>query len=612
MKDFIILIKRFVPPYKHLVFFNILFNIISAFLNVFSFALIVPILRILFKVDTTEYTYIEVDTSNMGGLLNVKVLENNFYWWLSEMMETHSAGRVLLILGGLLVFMTALRVGSTFLSSFFIVTLRTSIVRDIRNMLNNKILSLPIGFFSNERKGDIIARITGDVGEVENSVMSSLDMISKNPIMITIYLTTMFIISWKLTIFVLILLPVSGFVMGKVGKALKKQSLTAQNLWGRLMSQIEETLHGLRIIMAFNAQEKIASRFENTNEQLKKLNTRIAIRQQLAHPMSELLGTLTIVVVLWYGGMLILDQNSSIDASRFIYYLTIFYLIINPAKELTKSMYAIQKGMASVERIDKILDAKNNITEPSPSSPPHFYKNISYKNVSFKYENSWVLKDVNITIPKGHKVALVGQSGSGKSTLADLLPRFYDVNAGGIFIDETNIKQISTHNLRSLIGNVNQEAILFNDTFFNNIAFGVESATMEEVIQAAKIANAHQFIIETEQGYNTNIGDRGSKLSGGQRQRISIARAILKNPEILILDEATSALDTESEKLVQEALENLMANRTTLVIAHRLSTIKNADKIYVIHEGRVVEEGKHEQLYAAQGYYRRLCDLQQF
>lgn len=612
MNDFITLIRRFVPPYKHLVAGNVVFNIISAFLNVFSFALIVPILRILFQVDTKQYSYQAVDTSDFWAMMNFDVLENNFYWYLQDMMARHSGGTVLMLLGGMLVLMTALRVFTVFVSNYFIITLRTNVVRDIRRMVNDKILTLPLRFFSNERKGDVIARITGDVGEIENSVMSSLDMVSKNPIMIFIYLTTMLIISWKLTLFVLVLLPVAGYIMGRVGKSLKRQSVEAQNLWGQIISQVEETLSGLRIILAFNAQSKIANRFNHSNDVLRRLNRRIAIRQQLAHPMSELLGTLTIVLVLWYGGMLILENDSSIDASRFIYYLTIFYLIINPAKELSKSAYAIQKGMASVERVDKILTATNDIVEPSAPQPPVFEHEITYRNVSFRYETAEVLHQVNIRIPKGKKVALVGQSGSGKSTLADLLPRFYDVTDGGIFIDNTNIRQLRSHHLRSLMGNVNQEAILFNDTFFNNIAFGVENATIEQVMEAAKVANAHDFISATAEGYHTNIGDRGSKLSGGQRQRISIARAILKNPEILILDEATSALDTESERLVQDALEKLMQNRTTLVIAHRLSTIKDADIIYVMHEGRVVEQGKHNELYNQNGYYRRLCDMQQF
>lgn len=612
MKDFITLIKRFVPPYKKQVFLNVLFNILSAFLNVFSFALIVPILRILFKVEEKVYDYIPFDTSSLFKIFDFKVLENNFYWYMTKVMEAHSAGLVLLLLGLILVVMTAFKTLATYMSSFFIVAVRTGVVRDIRVQINNKILSLPLGFFSNERKGDIIARMTGDVGEIENSVMSSLDMVSKNPILILVYLGTMVAISWQLTIFVLILLPISGYVMGKVGKALKKKSVQAQNMWGELMAQIEETLGGLRIIKAFNAEDKIKKRFDGANEDLRVISNKIARRQQLAHPMSELLGTITIVFVLWYGGTLILDKSGGIDASQFILYLTIFYLIINPAKDLSRSIYAIQKGMASVERIDKILKAESNILDPVNPKPVVFEREITYRNVWFKYNRAWVIKDVSLTIPKGKTIALVGQSGSGKSTMADLLPRFYDVENGGIYIDDTNVKESKIHDVRNLMGNVNQEAILFNDTFFNNIAFGVDNATMEDVIQAAKVANAHDFIMSTEKGYETNIGDRGGKLSGGQRQRISIARAILKNPQVLILDEATSALDTESERLVQDALEKLMQNRTTLVIAHRLSTIKNADEICVMHEGVIVERGKHDELYAADGYYRKLCDMQQF
>ncbi|GAB6008617.1 ABC transporter ATP-binding protein [Dysgonomonas reticulitermitis] len=612
MKDFITLIRRFVPPYRKQVGLNLFFNILSAILNVFSFALIVPILRILFKVDETVYEYIPVDTSSVKNILDFKVLENNFYAYLSDMMSTHSGGAVLLGLGLTLVVMTILKTGAIYLSAYFITDVRTGVVRDIRKQINDKILSLPLGFFSGERKGDIIARMTGDVGEVENSVMSSLDMVTKNPIMILIYLATMLFISWELTIFVLILLPVAGYIMGKVGKSLKRKSVEAQNHWGLLMSQIEETLSGLRIIKAFNAESKMENRFDGSNNIFRGMSNRIARRQQLAHPMSELLGTIAVVFVLWFGGTLILDGSGSMDASKFIYYLTIFYLIINPAKDLSKSVYAIQKGMASVERIDKILTAENNIKSPANPKPIPFNTEISYRNVHFKYENNWVIKNVSITIPKGKTIALVGQSGSGKSTMADLLPRFYDVNDGGIYIDDVNIRDANVHDLRALMGNVNQEAILFNDTFFNNIAFGVESATMEQVIEAAKIANAHEFIMATENGYDTNIGDRGGKLSGGQRQRISIARAILKNPQILILDEATSALDTESERLVQDALERLMQNRTTLVIAHRLSTIKNADEICVMHEGEVVERGHHDDLFEKNGYYRKLCDMQQF
>ncbi|MDR1502072.1 MAG: ABC transporter ATP-binding protein/permease [Prevotella sp.] len=609
MNDFISLIKRFVPPYKRQVTLNIFFNILSAFLNVFSFALIVPILQILFKVNDKVYEYMPMDSSS---IFNFKILENNVYYYLSQTMDTHSAAAVLLILGLILVVMTILKTGTTYLSAYFITDVRTGVVRDIRKQINDKVLSLPLGFFSNERKGDIMARMTGDVGEVENSVMSSLDMISKNPIMIMIYLGTLLFISWKLSIFVFILLPVSGYIMGKVGKSLKRQSVEAQSQWGGMMSQIEETLSGLRIIKAFNAEEKMIERFDKTSNIFRNMSNRIARRQQLAHPMSELLGTITIVLVLWYGGSLILEGSGYMDASRFIYYLTIFYLIINPAKDLSKSAYAIQKGMASVERIDKILKAENNIKSPANPKPISFNREITYRNVLFRYETNWVIKDVSITIPKGKTIALVGQSGSGKSTMADLLPRFYDVNEGGIYIDDTNIKDADVHDLRALMGNVNQEAILFNDTFFNNISFGVENATMEQVIEAAKVANAHDFITATEKGYETSIGDRGSKLSGGQRQRVSIARAILKNPQILILDEATSALDTESERLVQDALEKLMKNRTTLVIAHRLSTIKNADEICVMSEGIIVERGHHDELYEMNGYYRKLCDMQQF
>ena len=612
MKDFIALIKRFVPPYKKQVLLNILFNILSALLNVFSFALIVPILRMLFKVDDKVYEYMAYDTSNLKSIFDFKILENNFYWYMNQTMESHSAGTVLLLLGVLLIFMTILKTAATYFSGYFIIAVRTGVVRDIRTMINNKILSLPLGFFSNERKGDIMSRMTGDVGEVENSVMSSLDMVSKNPILILVYLGTMLFISWQLTIFVLILLPIAGYIMGKVGKSLKRKSIQAQNMWGSLLSQIEETLSGLRIIKAFNAESKISKRFDDQSEKLRVMTNKIARRQSLAHPMSELLGTVAVVFVLWYGGSLIFSDNSTIDASKFIFYLTIFYLIINPAKDLSRSVYSIQKGMASVERVDMILQAKNEIEDPENPKPISFNKEITYRNVMFKYQNDWVIKDVSLTIPKGKTVALVGQSGSGKTTMADLLPRFYDVQKGGIYIDDVNIKDATLSDLRALMGNVNQEAILFNDTFFNNISFGVEGATIEQVIEAAKVANAHDFIMATENGYETNIGDRGGKLSGGQRQRVSIARAILKNPQILILDEATSALDTESERLVQDALENLMKNRTTLVIAHRLSTIKNADEICVMHEGRIVERGHHNELYELNGYYRKLCDMQSF
>ncbi|NDV78558.1 ABC transporter ATP-binding protein [Dysgonomonas sp. 511] len=612
MKDFIVLIKRFVPPYKKQVVLNVFFNILSAILNVFSFMFIIPILQILFKIEINNYQYMPIDTSSLSKMLDFGVLKNNFYWYITDLTDKYSASTALLVLGLFFVSMTILKTLTVYLSGHFIVSVRTGVVRDIRKQINDKILSLPLSFMSNERKGDIMARMTGDVSEVENSVMSSLDMVSKNPILIAFYLGTMLVTSWQLTLFVFILLPIAGYIMGKVGKSLKRKSVEAQNQWGGLMSQIEETLSGLRIIKAFNAEDKIAGRFDKASNIFRDMSNRIARRQMMAHPVSELLGSITIVIILWYGGSLILGNDSMIEASTFIFYLTIFYLIIQPAKDLSKSVYAIQKGMASVERIDKILKAENPIKDSQNPKEITFNKEIAYRNVEFKYDTAWVIKNVSLTIPKGKTIALVGQSGSGKSTMADLLPRFYDVNSGGIYIDDVNIKDARVHDVRTLMGNVNQEAILFNDTFFNNIAFGVEGATMEQVVEAAKIANAHDFIISTEKGYETNIGDRGSKLSGGQRQRISIARAILKNPQILILDEATSALDTESERLVQDALERLMKNRTTLVIAHRLSTIKNADEICVMHEGEIVERGHHTELYNMDGYYRKLCDMQQF
>ena len=610
MKDLFFLIKRFVPPYKKQALLNVLFNILSALFNVFSFALLIPILEIIFKIEKKTYEYIAID--GVRELFNFSVLKNNFYWYVSEMAKVSSAEKILLFIGIFFVAMTIIRLAAMYFSGYFMVSVRTGVVRDIRKQINDKILALPLGFFSNEQKGDIIARMTGDVGEVENSIMSSLEMVTKNPILLTVYLGAMLYTSWQLTLFVFILLPIAGWIMGKVGKSLKRQSIDAQNLWGRLMSQIEETLGGLRIIKAFNAEEKMQNRFDNSSNTLRDMSNRIARRQQLAHPMSEFMGTTAIVLVLWFGGTLILKENSSLEAATFMFYLTLFYLIINPAKDLSKAMYAIKKGMASVDRIDKILNAENNIKDPEKPKQISLNREISYRNVKFRYDKGWVIKDVSLTIPKGKTIALVGQSGSGKTTMADLLPRFYDVEEGGIYIDDVNIKDAKVHDLRALMGNVNQEAILFNDTFFNNISFGVTDATKEDVIAAAKVANAHDFIIATENGYDTNIGDRGGKLSGGQRQRISIARAILKNPQILILDEATSALDTESERLVQDALENLMRNRTTLVIAHRLSTIKNADEICVMHEGRIVERGRHDELFQANGYYRKLCDMQQF
>lgn len=615
MKDFLRILRRFVPPYKRYLVGNILFNILSAILNLFSFALIIPILQILFKIDKGVYTYMPVivDWANWDSVKALpEIWKNNFFWFVSDLIEREGGSFTLIILGIFLVVMTFLKVASMYLAFYMMIPIRTGVVRDIRNQINKKITQLSLGFFSEERKGDILARVSGDVNEIEASIMSSLDMLFKNPILISIYLIGMILISWQLTLFVFILLPFAGYVMGQVGKKLKRRSLEGQQQWGALMSQIEETLGGLRIIKAFNAEKKIQDRFERANELFRQTTTRVYRRQQMAHPMSEFLGTATIAVVLWYGGSLILSNNSSIDAATFIYYLVIFYSIINPAKDLSKAAYAIQKGLASMTRIDKILMAQSDINDPEQPKPVKFTHAIEYRNVWFRYRNDWVLKGINLTIPKGKTVALVGQSGSGKSTLVDLLPRFYDVTEGSIVIDDTDIRQVKLVDLRGLMGNVNQEAILFNDTFFNNIAFGVEGATREQVEEAAKIANAHDFIMASEHGYDTNIGDRGGKLSGGQRQRISIARAILKNPPILILDEATSALDTESEHLVQEALENLMRNRTTIVIAHRLSTIKNADEICVMHEGEIVERGCHEDLLKLDGYYKRLCDMQSF
>lgn len=532
---------------------------------------------------------------------------------VENIINTSGQSRSLLYLGLFLIFMTALKVGTSFLASYYLVPIRTGVVKDLRNKLYNKILSLPLGYFTEERKGDIISRISGDVNEIEVSIMSSLDMVIKNPVIILIYLIVLFTMSWQLTLFVLLLLPLSGWLIGRIGRSLKRKSNAVQEQTGELISQIEETLGGLRVVKAFNAENKLQARFSLLNEKIRKTFSRIHNRFNLAHPISELMGTAVIAILLWFGGVLILSNNAPISASGFIFYLVIFYSIINPSKDLSKATYSIQKGLASLARVDKILSSENTIQEPeNPEQLISFTDKIEYRNVSFRYQTDWVLRNINLTIEKGKTIAFVGQSGSGKSTLVDLVPRFYDVEEGEILIDGINVKQLNTKDIRALIGNVNQEAILFNDTFYNNITFGVENATMEQVIEAAKIANAHEFIIATENGYDTNIGDRGSKLSGGQRQRVSIARAILKNPPILILDEATSALDTESERLVQEALDNLMRNRTTLVIAHRLSTVVNADEIYVLHEGQIAEHGKHIELIRQNGIYKKLYEMQSF
>lgn len=608
MKEFFQMMRRFVSPYKKYLGWAVLLNLLSAVFNIFSFTLLIPILQILFKIDQQTYSFIPWD-SDMG-MKDIAI--NNFYYSVSRMIESYGASETLLFLGLFLAFMTLLKTSCYFASSAVMIPLRTGIVRDIRIMVYSKVMYLPLSFFSEERKGDIIARMSGDVGEVENSITSSLDMLIKNPILIVMYFGTLMITSWQLTLFTLLVVPGMGWVMGKVGKKLKRQSLEAQSKWSDTMSQLEETLGGLRIIKAFTAEEKMINRFTRCSNEYRDAINRVATRQTLAHPMSEFLGTLLIVAVLWFGGSLILGQHSSIDAPTFIFYMVILYSVINPLKEFSKASYNIPKGLASMERVDKILKAENPIKESAhPQALDDLKEKIEMKDISFGYDGTrQVLKNINLTIPKGKTIALVGQSGSGKSTLVDLLPRYHDIQEGEILIDGINIKDVRTTNLRTLIGNVNQEAILFNDSFFNNIAFGVENTTKEQVITAAKIANAHDFIMETENGYDTNIGDRGGKLSGGQRQRISIARAILKNPPILILDEATSALDTESERLVQEALERLMKTRTTIAIAHRLSTIKNADEICVLYEGEIVERGKHDELLAKNGYYKRLNDMQ--
>ena len=607
MKDFIQVLRRFVPPYKHYLVLTVIFNILSAILNIFSFAAIIPILQILFKTsDAVAATHL----MEWGSDSAKEVLGNNANYYVHQLIANVGPSTTLLFIGLFLALMTFLKTASYFLSSATIIPIRTGVVRDIRNQLYCKITSLSLGFFSEERKGDIIARMSGDVQEIENSIMSSLDMLFKNPILIIAYFVTLIVISWQLTIFTIIILPIMGWFMGFVGRKLKQKSIQAQALWSDTMSQVEETLGGLRIIKAFCAEDKMNKRFDKINSEYRDNILKVNTRQQMAHPMSEFLGTVMIVIVLWFGGVLVLN-NSTLSGPTFIYYLVILYSIINPLKEFSKASYNIPKGLASMERVDKILMAENDIKEAAePRHITSFEHQIEFRNVSFKYDQKWVLRNINLVIEKGKTVALVGQSGGGKSTLVDLIPRYYDVQEGDVLIDGINVKDLGIHDLRSLIGNVNQEAILFNDTFYNNISFGVENATREKVEEAAKIANANEFIEASENGYDTNIGDRGGRLSGGQRQRVSIARAILKNPPILILDEATSALDTESERLVQDALERLMKTRTTVAIAHRLSTIKNADEICVIHEGQIVERGTHDQLLESDGYYKKLNDMQ--
>ena len=610
--NIISLLHRFIPPYRWQVAANLFFNVLSTILSLFSFATIIPVLQILFGLSEAEVVYMPLSSAaTMQEMLNV--LKNNLYYFLQAQIDTNGAQHVLLLLGACLVLLTGFKCLTAWLANYFMVPIRTGVLRDLRAQLYKKVVSLPIGFFTEERKGDVMSRMTNDVNEVEASIMSTLDMLFKDPIMILVYLITLFTISWQLTLFVLILLPIAGFLIGRIGRSLKRASTKGQEQNAEILTQIDETLGGLRVVKAFNAESKLTHRFLNLINATRATFNRINRRYYLAHPVSEFFGTALIAILLWFGGTLILGEHSNIDAATFIYYLVIFYSIINPAKDLSKATYGIRRGMASLERIDKILNTESGIRNiENPKQLTEFQSVIRYENVSFSYQsNRPVLQHIHLDIHKGQTIALVGQSGSGKTTMADLLPRFYDPIAGRITIDGVDIREVKTFDLRALMGNVNQEAILFNDTFYNNITFGVESATMEEVRKAARIANADDFIMATPDQYQTTIGDRGSRLSGGQRQRISIARAILKNPPILILDEATSALDTESEKLVQEALENLMKDRTTLVVAHRLSTIRNADLICVLHEGQIVEQGTHDELLAKNGYYRRLIEMQQ-
>jgi ATP-binding cassette, subfamily B, bacterial MsbA len=613
MKDFLKLLQRYIPPYKKYLYRSLLYNFLSAIFGVFSLISMIPLLKILFGLSEKVYGYVNLQASMTSFSEFANALKHNIYAFITHVTLVNGGGTALLFIGLFLIFMVLLKVGFTYLASYAIVTLRTGVIRDIRDKIYKKTVSLPIGFFTEEKKGDILARITGDVSEVEASIMSSLDMFFKNPVIIVVSVTAMIIMSWKLTIFVFVLFPIAGTVIGRIGKSLKRRSMKGQNKMGELLSTVEETLSGLRIIKAFTAEERVYKRFQRENEDYRKIMSKLLRRRYLAHPLSELMGTMVIIIVMWYGGHLILNKTSVLGPEKFLAYLAVFYSIINPTKAFSQDYYSIQKGLASMERINRILDTENDIVEkPDAIRINSFNKSIEYENVHFKYKNEYVLQDISLKLGKGKTIALVGHSGSGKSTMVDLLPRFYDVISGRILIDGADIRDLKIDDLRGLMGIVNQDPILFNDTFFNNIAFGVNQATEEEVIAAARIAHAHEFIENTDEGYYSVIGDRGSKLSGGQRQRISIARAVLKNPPILILDEATSALDTESEKLVQDALTKLMINRTSIVIAHRLSTIVHADEIFVLNNSRIVERGTHEELFALNGEYRKFYNMQYF